>query len=468
MNRRKAVKTLAAGLTTPAFLPFLNNLYAESKGDVNLLPKRFIFIVKSSGLDLPNFTPVGYKLNGANSTKYAVLENRTELRKERIKKSTLPRVLKPLEKYTDRMSVIQGLSGKNFRGNHSVGLGLLSCFRSEKISVAPTLDYILGEKFSRGPFPMYGMAINSIVLSRNSSPEDGFIYPNISGMGGGRQIPFQATPKKAFLDLFGSAVLSPKAANRRLSVNTNLMDFLSNDAKRIENRLSTEEKMRFEGYKDAFEALRVKEDKKRHFAGRINKYAPEFTDKYNSTVETVRQECQFDMAASALITGLTNVVTLRPDTLGTIYSGLGHSNYLHSIGHGRPANDGIESMEGRKMIQEFHMKQIAKMADRLSSVPEGKGTMLDNTLIVYTSCAGGGHHDGWTDFPFVLVGGIAEKLKMGNYLFYPTYENKGHKTLANLYMSILHASGADYGETFGQLDPQLKDLDLNGPLGELI
>ncbi len=46
--------------------------------------------------------------------------------------------------------------------------------------------------------------------------------------------------------------------------------------------------------------------------------------------------------------------------------------------------------------------------------------------------------------------------------------NAGHKAIANMYMSILTAADAPYGENFGQPDPGLRDLNLSGPLNELL
>jgi len=97
-----------------------------------------------------------------------------------------------------------------------------------------------------------------------------------------------------------------------------------------------------------------------------------------------------------------------------------------------------------------------------------KHGLLDNTLIIYTSCAGGAHHGGINDWPFVLVGGLGGKLKTGRYLQYPSYGSVGHKSIANLYMSIMAAADTPYGDHFGQVDPGLRDLDVAGPLAELL
>ena len=63
---------------------------------------------------------------------------------------------------------------------------------------------------------------------------------------------------------------------------------------------------------------------------------------------------------------------------------------------------------------------------------------------------------------------MANKLRMGRYIEYPKYREKGHRTIANLYLSLMQAAGIRIPETFGQLDANLKDLDVTGPLHELL
>jgi len=94
--------------------------------------------------------------------------------------------------------------------------------------------------------------------------------------------------------------------------------------------------------------------------------------------------------------------------------------------------------------------------------------MLDNTLIVYLSDSAEGHHPVCEEWPFLLIGNLGGRLKLGNrYLRYPWYGHTGHRTLANLYLSLLHAVG-DRRETFGIADSALKDLNQTGPLAELL
>ena len=81
-------------------------------------------------------------------------------------KHKLPEKLAALEKFKDQMTIIQSLSGVGFRGNHTKGFGTLSLHDSENIAIAPTLDCLLGQHLSTGPYPMYGMAMNGRLLER--------------------------------------------------------------------------------------------------------------------------------------------------------------------------------------------------------------------------------------------------------------------------------------------------------------
>ena len=460
VTRRRVVQ--AIGSAPIALTPFLQSIAAHAAGDENALPKRFVFVVKSSGIDKQNLLP--------SSLPNPWQQDRDAMVDVPLMENNLPDNLAAFAELRDQLTVIQGLSGKNFVGNHTAGYGALSCHHSEQVAVAATVDCILGQHLSAGPYRMYGMAMNGPLLEQYTrGPQDSYCYPNLSATAKGRPVAYQASPKKAYLELFGSAVASPEQIRQKLTLNSNLMDFMKDDARRIEKQLSAEEKDRFSHYTDAFESLRIREQKKVSLEESIKKNAPELTSKYDSSVPSVRMGLHFELATAALITGLTNVITIRPDTLGIIYSELGINQHVHALGHlgdGKTAN-GWDGPRARKEIDKLHLNYIAKMAKRLKKVPEGNGTMLDNTLIVYLSCAGGQHHDGQRDWPFVLVGGMQNKVRSGRYLQYPSYQNAGHRTIANLYLSLMQSAGIKTADHFGQLDAQLKDLDLAGPLSEL-
>lgn len=120
------------------------------------------------------------------------------------------------------------------------------------------------------------------------------------------------------------------------------------------------------------------------------------------------------------------------------------------------------------LIRRFHFELIARLMKKLQSVPEGDGTVLDNTVIVYLSDGAERHHSSCYEWPMVLIGNLGGRLRTnGRYLCWPKYGVKGHRTIANLYCTLLHAAGAPR-DSFGDADLALKDFDQSGPLDELL
>ena len=128
---------------------------------------------------------------------------------------------------------------------------------------------------------------------------------------------------------------------------------------------------------------------------------------------------------------------------------------------------GIVAEEIRRRTEQHHMVVMDKIATRLKSVPEGAGTMFDNTMILYFPNSGETHHSHGTEYPFIVLSGSNCKLTLGNrYLRLPYWGNEGHKTLGNFYTSILNAHGHPI-KHFGDVDPALK-IDQLGPIAKFM
>ncbi len=455
--RREILKGISLGTGATLFAPFLRSLTA---GESSEKPKRFVFIVKSSGIDVANLAP-------KNLPPHA--DHRDELVDVSLQDHELPEIFKPFEGMKNRLTILQGLSGNNLKGNHTSGFGTLSCRNSELTPLGPSVDALLGMRHSTGPYPMFGFATNAAVRGQASVPADAYVYPTMSAYKRGQAVAYQASPTKAFNELFGSAVLPADKLKNASVINRNLMDFLKDDAGRIRKRLSADDREHFDGYVNTFESLKVREQRKAMLKNKIKTFMPAYdADQYTKMQHMPRMEAQLEMGAAALIAGLTNVVSYRLDTLGSMYQDLGIGSMgLHAIGHGGTSN-GFTSVEMRKKIDAYHLQLIHQMAAKFDAIQEGDGTMLDNTMIVYLSCAGGKHHGGNTDWPVVLVGGMGGKINMGRYIAYPSYTQTGHRPLSMVHQSLLAASGMEINETFGDTDPALKDLNIQGPLTELM
>jgi hypothetical protein len=104
---------------------------------------------------------------------------------------------------------------------------------------------------------------------------------------------------------------------------------------------------------------------------------------------------------------------------------------------------------------------------KLEAIPEGNGTMLDNTVIVYLSDAADKHHTQCVEWPYVLLGG-SPRLKLGGrYLVYPDRGQPGWRTVNTIHNSLLHAAGLP-GENFGHHMKGIDDIVQKGPLSEIV
>lgn len=446
ITRRSALKGLSLGTGAVALSPFLRHLAAAESHE---LPKRFIFVVKSSGLQGAYLNPEGLKHGGST------------LVDEPLKGRKLADSMKSLEPFKDKLTIIQGLSGRMTLAGHSAFYGALGGYKASPHTppLFATIDGHLSEKFPS--------VFNHIGFKMGEGSQ-GITFPSISAKGKGQQLPFQQNPVGAFENLFGS-ILEGGDLKRKYTRTGNVLDAMAEDIKKLRSRLPSQENEKLGHYLSGFEALRDRRVKLVSMQKVLKKNAPELDDKYTSRFKTHHLEAHFDMATAALISGLTNVVTVHADGLDSVYSGIGVGNNVHAIGHGAGYAK-LSSQDCRNAIRTFHIELIAAMATKLSKVPEGDGTMLDNTIIVYTSDNSANHHSYGYDWPMFVLGNLGGKLNSkGRYLAYPRYGNKGHKhTICNWFTTLCHVAGIPQ-DFFGQPDMALgRAEDQQGPLSELL
>jgi hypothetical protein len=435
-------------------------LKLHADGDASKLPKRFVFVAVSSGI-MPEEVMLP-SLKGQATDKFLDIP----LDNQKLDPSMAP--LEPLKNY---LSIIQGLSGKMCAGGHTGNYGAMGVWKApgEGGPAAPkraTVDSMLSK--------MFPSAINHMCTGLTgrwgSRITEGVVYPYISAAGPQKTIPFQASPEIVFEQLFGTVASKDKYAAKKLLCKNNLLDFMRADIKKSQKTLPSQEKAKLDYYLDALEGLKEQDVKIAGLRESLEKNVPELTEKYTSTVIERRQEAHFDLIAAGLISGITNVCTMKIDNSATTYAGLGLSDLsVHGIGH-NGASNGKTAKECRAIIRRHHFEIIANLANKLKNVPEGDGNMLDNTMIVYISPSGDRHHGLLDSWPMVVLGGCAGKLKLpGRYFQFPSYGAKNHKTIGNWWTSVLNAYGNPI-KHYGDLDPKLMKggFDQTGALPEII
>ncbi len=463
-NRREILKSLSLTTGGALLAPILQQLQAQAAGDETKLPKRFVFVVRANGLRPWGIVPEGLEALGENNHRQ---ESFAEYSLADRKLHPSFASLEPLKKY---VTIVNNLSGRAAAVSdpHGANFGTLGMYRSA--GGAPPMGETIDAALAK--------AIPSVFTHlgfKMGTAAELMAHPRVSAAGRGKTLPFYCSPMLAYKELFGSLAKNEElqAASQ---LDKELLDFMVDDVKRVKKGLSATEREKLDHYLQGFEALRDRQVKLATLDDSVRFHIPSITDKYSSPVETHRLEAHFDLAAAALIAGLTNVVTFDADDLEGHYSGLGlGEKSLHGIGHladdfkvGRDSNfaDGTDGVEARNIIRKFQLDLIAGLAKKLHAVPEGKGNMLDNTLIVLLSDSGQQHHANYQSFPLVLVGNAGGKLKTGRFLNYPSYEQDGNRTLGSFYLSLLAAAGYER-KSFGELDLKLPTAQQQQPLAEL-
>ncbi len=449
-TRRTMLKGVTLGASGLALAPFLNNFSRLNAADGDTqLPKRFVFVVKASGLQAEFINPDGLQ-HGSD-----------KLVDEKLAGRKLAPTMAALEPFNDRLTILQGLSGRMCTFGHSSFYGALGAYKAtmQGQPAAATIDGHLSN--------LLPSVFNHIGLKMGDGSQ-GTAYPSISAAGRNKQLPFQCNPELAYQNLFGSIASGGNIA-KKYERTGNVLDAMADDIRKLQSRLPVDGKEKLDHYLSGFEALRDRRLKLVSMQELLTKHAPEVTDKYTSQYSTHQLEAHFDMASAALISGISNVITVHTDDLNSSYQGLGITPKVHSVGHGASSGD-LTSQDCRNIIRQFHFELIAGMAAKLKAIPEGDGTMLDNTMIVYLSDNSDKHHSSATEWPMVVLGNLGGRLKsQGRYLSYPAYSTSSHRhTIGNWLTTICHVAGFPQ-DHFGQPDFALgKANDQSGPLNELL
>jgi hypothetical protein len=456
-TRRDTLRNLSLGAGAFLLTAFLRQIEIQAAGNSSSIPNRFVFVVKSSGIIPDGITPDALKGKDSSGSLFS----------QDLKDVSLPSSMRALEPFKDQLSIVQGLSGKMCRGGHSSWFGMMGVYMTggefdAGAIIRATADAELA-KLNPAPFNHLGLAIKGKALS---SDYGGTMYPGITAVGPGQELPFHGSPDIAYEQLFGSAVSSNAGSEKRFKMQGNLLDFMVVDIKKVTKAIPSSEHGKMDAYLHAFEELQVRHSKLSSMKEQVAANAPGYSDKFTSMVEEVRQEAHFDLATAALIAGLTNVVTIRLDNVDMTYKRLGIDQHNHGIGH----DEGTKSQsEYRDIIQQHHSELLATMANKLRAVPEGDGNMLDNTMIIFLSDSSDNHHGSGMEWPYLIVGGGGGKLKLpGRYLRYPKYGETGCRTIGDLWTTLLNAYGNPI-KYYGNEDLVLKQNGCShaGPLEEL-
>ena len=436
-------RTFLRGLGTMVALPVLNSLLPAGAraATAAAAPKRVAWVYVPNGANMVDWTPA------ATGTGYQ-----------------LPSILEPLTAHRDKFTVLTGLANKmgdelgDGGGAHArASASFLTGVHPRKTAGADIKTGISCDQIAANQIGDQ-TRLPSIELScdggqRAGSCDSGYscIYQfNISWKSETQPMLPEVNPRAAFERLFGNpnqVGASLEASARRANYRQSLLDYVLDDAHRLEKRLDATDRRKLDEY------LSSVRDLERRIARAADFPVPAVPRGVESPemFETYEQHMQlmYEIMALAFQTDSTRLATfiVAHDGSNRPYPTIGIRDGHHDLSHHR--ND-----EGKKkllaQINRYHTAQFAKFLDRLKSIPEGDGTLLDNCLIQYGSALSNGNEHSPEDLPILLAGGGGGGLATGRHL-----KVDDQTPMTNLYRSMLDHVGVrteKIGDSTGKLD----------------
>jgi len=290
-------------------------------------------------------------------------------------------------------------------------------------------------------------------------PMTGFHETNYSNAYGSH-ISWQSADSPVPNEIYPSLAFDSLFENRGNLRNISVLDRVKDDAGKLSGKISSTDKAKLDEYLTSVRDIernieRMRTDKDNAETRSKDTGKPIFTMKRpeNGLPEDLRDHTRLmcDIVALAFQTDKTRIASLiLARDLSSLYYPFLDVRQAH---HGASHND---TSDDYQRIARFHLSQMAYLATKLDQMPEGEGTVLDNSCIMFMSnMFSGTKHDN-KKVPIVTAGGLGGTLKTGRSLDYLNAGDSNRK-LCSLYLGLMDRMGVKL-DHFGDADSRLKDL----------
>ncbi|WP_321472352.1 DUF1552 domain-containing protein [uncultured Paludibaculum sp.] len=416
-------------------LPWLQSFSALAETTNPVFPKRFAVLFMGNGVNEDHWSSDG---SGAGMT--------------------LSKTLSPLEPLKHKINVIHGLFQKRATGHgiHPPQTGSLlsgaDIRRGAIIRAGTTVDQVVANRMGRD------CAQPSIVLACEQ-PMTGYHETNYS-MAYSSHISWQSPDSPVPNEVYPSLAWDNLFENRGNLRNMSVLDRVKDDAAALGRQISSDDKTKLDEYltsvrevEKRIDRLRGAKDKAEETAKQHNRPVFSMDRPANGLPEDLRDHARLmcDIIAIAFQTDKTRVASLllARDLSAMYYPFLEVREGHHAASH-HNLSDGYER------IARFHLSQLAYLATKLDSMPEGNGTVLDNSCLMWLSNMWIGRKHDNTRLPLVLAGGLGGTLKTGRTLSY-LEDGDDNRKLCSLFLSIMDRMDVKLDQ-FGDAETRLQRL----------
>lgn len=435
LSRRAVLRGVGATLA----LPMLDAMVpALARAGATKAPVRLGFVYHPTGMILPKYTP---------ATEGAGFE--------------FSPTLKALEPYRDNTLVFSGLAQVQGRalgdgpGDHAregaTWLTGVHPKRSESdIHVGVSVDQIAARELGKQTqLASLEISLESPSLAGACDQNYSCAYTNtVSWRTPTTPQPMESSPRAVFERLFGDGdSTDPAARLAALKEERSLLDYVAGSIDRLQTRLGASDRGKLSEYLDSIRDIERRIQKAEQQSADL-KLPP--LERPASMPETFEEQAKLmtDLQILAFQTDMTRVSTFMFGHAGSnrSYRAIGISDGHHSISHHQ--ND-PEKIAKVALIDAHLVKTFSYYVSRLKATPDGDGTLLDHSLILYGSSLGDANIHTHHDLPTVLVGGTG-MITGGRHLRYPK-----ETPLNNLFLNMLDYAGVHtdgFGDSTGRLN----------------
>jgi hypothetical protein len=432
-------RTLLRGLGVSIALPMLDSMIPALAAPAKA-PMRMMFNYVPNGLIMKDWTPA------AGGPAF-----------------DLPRILQPMAAYRERMLLVTGLMQKSGNangdgpGDHArAAATYLTGVHAKKtqgadIYVGISMDQVAAQKVGAATrFPSLELTCEDGRMVGGCDSGYSCAYSNsISWRSATTPNPPELNPRAAFERLFGTSDDDPETRKKTRRYDRSILDGVMEDTKNLERNLGPTDRRKIDEYMSSVREIEARIQK----TETDNKEIIPQMDKPVAAPADLSDHARlmYDLMRVAFQTDMTRIATFMLTREGSsrTYREIDLPEAHHPLTHHQGNAEMIEKVY---RINRYHMELFAEFIGKMAKTPDGDGSLLDHSMIVYGAGLADGNRHEHVNLPVMIAGGGCGTIKTGRHL-----QLAAKTPINNLYVSMLDRMGVPV-ESLG---------DSTGPLREL-
>ena len=357
-------------------------------------------------------------------------------------------ILQPLEAFRNHVNVISDLAhkpvapwtGEDTGGaeNHvraaAVFLSGAHPVKKNEAYVGATVDQIAARHVGQDtPLPSIELSMEPVNLTCGDAGFTCAYRNTLSWKSATLPLPMENNPQLVFERLFGDGSTDAQRQERRNQARS-LLDSVRSQVPTLEKDLPAGDRRRLREYLDE---VREIERRVRQFDDTLSRNLdlPDAPVGIPTEFEA-HLKLMFDLQVLAYKTQITRISTLMlaRENSNATYPATGVRDGFHNASH---HSNERKNMDQFAVINRYHVRMLGYFLERLQATPDGDGTLLDHSMILYGSSLSDGNEHNFDPLPIVLAGGGSGRLKGGRHL-----RHAPQTPMSNLLLAMLHKMGA--------------------------